>query len=194
MHSHDRTLIARLGFEDPDKKDPRHDLACQFLATEQNGSKLAPYFHARTYGTPSRVEVPISKGEGKYRVVAGFADVVVFMEVPHYCSHRCKCRPKEVGPVWDIGPGFAAMIEVKIAKLSINEILRQILFYQASWTSDTEDVEFAKWVLATPWPLNSVERELLKTEDILHIRLADGFEKFCADVKQRPVVESDSEF
>lgn len=31
MHSHDRTLLAKLGFSDPDKKDRTHDLACQYL-------------------------------------------------------------------------------------------------------------------------------------------------------------------
>lgn len=32
MHSSDRTLLASLGFADPDKKDRRHTLACQYLA------------------------------------------------------------------------------------------------------------------------------------------------------------------
>lgn len=35
MHSHDRTLIARLGFSDPDRKDPRHDLACQYVVEQR---------------------------------------------------------------------------------------------------------------------------------------------------------------
>ncbi len=33
MHSHDRTLIAELGFKDPDKGEPEHDLACNYLAS-----------------------------------------------------------------------------------------------------------------------------------------------------------------
>lgn len=41
MHSHDRTLLSRLGFADPDKKDPRHDLACEYLATPANHLRLA---------------------------------------------------------------------------------------------------------------------------------------------------------
>ena len=31
MHSHNQTLLSKLGFADPDKNDPRHDLACQYL-------------------------------------------------------------------------------------------------------------------------------------------------------------------
>lgn len=41
MHSHDRTFLSRLGFEDPDKKDPRHDLACQYLAQPDVAARLA---------------------------------------------------------------------------------------------------------------------------------------------------------
>src|ERR1700690_2789619 len=31
-HAHDRTLLASLGFADPDKKDQMHDLACEYLS------------------------------------------------------------------------------------------------------------------------------------------------------------------
>lgn len=40
MHSHDRTLLSKLGFADPDKKDGRHDLACQYLAQDEIALKL----------------------------------------------------------------------------------------------------------------------------------------------------------
>jgi hypothetical protein len=30
-YSHDRTLLAKFGFADPDKKLPRHDLACAYV-------------------------------------------------------------------------------------------------------------------------------------------------------------------
>lgn len=41
MHAHDRTLLSRLGFADPDKRDPLHDLACQYLALAENHERLA---------------------------------------------------------------------------------------------------------------------------------------------------------
>ncbi len=41
MHAHDRTLISRLGFADPDKKEPLHDLACRYLALPVNARRLA---------------------------------------------------------------------------------------------------------------------------------------------------------
>lgn len=40
MHAHDRTLIASLGFADPDKNSPMHDLGCQYLALSQNHERL----------------------------------------------------------------------------------------------------------------------------------------------------------
>jgi hypothetical protein len=39
--SHDRTLLANLGFADPDKRNPLHDLACQYLALPENAARLA---------------------------------------------------------------------------------------------------------------------------------------------------------
>lgn len=39
-YSHDKTILARLGFQDPDAKDPLHDLACEYMALEENVLKL----------------------------------------------------------------------------------------------------------------------------------------------------------
>lgn len=58
MHAHDRTLIASLGFNDPDKKDPRHDLACQYLATEDVTTRLVA-----TFIGPDLVERPETSSE-----------------------------------------------------------------------------------------------------------------------------------
>ncbi len=35
-HAHDRTLLARLGFDDPDKSEARHDSACFYLAAPEH--------------------------------------------------------------------------------------------------------------------------------------------------------------
>lgn len=40
MHSHNRTLIAKLGFADADKKLPKHDIACQYLGEPEQMMKL----------------------------------------------------------------------------------------------------------------------------------------------------------
>lgn len=43
-HAHDRTLIASMGFADPDKKDARHDLACQYLAQPEIAQRVVRRF------------------------------------------------------------------------------------------------------------------------------------------------------
>lgn len=100
MHSHDRTLLARLGFSDPDKKDPRHDLACQYLALPENQERFAEMFlwpqvrrgtatwlagaSETTRARMSRyaklrvqteLERPVSKGDGKFKTTVGFIDL-----------------------------------------------------------------------------------------------------------------------
>ena len=39
-HSHDRTMIARFGFGDPDKKNFMHDQACRYLAEDEPAATL----------------------------------------------------------------------------------------------------------------------------------------------------------
>lgn len=46
-HAHDRTLLAKLGFADPDKKDARHDLACRYTALPESGLAIAKAEDAR---------------------------------------------------------------------------------------------------------------------------------------------------
>lgn len=40
-HSHEQGLLARMGFADPDRKDRRHTLACQYLALPEVSKKVA---------------------------------------------------------------------------------------------------------------------------------------------------------
>lgn len=39
-HTHDRTLLASLGFQDPDRGERRHTLACQYLSDPERGAVL----------------------------------------------------------------------------------------------------------------------------------------------------------
>ena len=103
MHSHDRTLLARLGFADPDKRLQEHDLACQYLAqNEVASSLLAPQIQAEikrmqkvgkerrgsrpvvvewTEKVRPQLEVPLSKGEDKYKTTVGFVDLTLAFTV-----------------------------------------------------------------------------------------------------------------
>lgn len=118
MHSHEKTLLSSLGFSDPDKKSPVHDLACQYLSTKEVRQKLAdafvgPSLSERPFqwkenkeyvrqdlsisgkksgtmkvGGPDFERI-LSKGEGKYKTTVGFVDLNIGVEVEfHYSGTR----------------------------------------------------------------------------------------------------------
>lgn len=92
MHSHDKTLLASLGFADSDKKDNRHDLACQYLIDEDRAMALSTLFRDETCKDGvdwsmigAQTEFHLSKGEGKYQSTIGFLDAVIHFEYyQHY--------------------------------------------------------------------------------------------------------------
>ena len=47
-HAHDRTLLSSLAFGDPDKKDPLHDLGCQYIARPEVMSAMG-MTHAHSF-------------------------------------------------------------------------------------------------------------------------------------------------
>jgi len=103
-HAHDKTLLARLGFADPDRREPDHDLACDYLADRVNRlMKIilgnAPGAHSPliciddsdTYAFMGQAswdihcrridrETAISKGAGQYRTTIGFMDLSIEYE------------------------------------------------------------------------------------------------------------------
>lgn len=98
MGAVDQTLLSKLGFSDPDKKDPKHDLACQYLVETAVANSLMNKFFQKNFDRPitscflrernvihkhvtSELEVglekPISKGERQYKTTIGFMDAMI---------------------------------------------------------------------------------------------------------------------
>jgi hypothetical protein len=75
-HTHDQTLLAKMGFGDPDKKLPLHDAACQYLCepSTQEGLKRRFTRWLDFKVERARLELPIIKGQGQYMQYVGFVD------------------------------------------------------------------------------------------------------------------------
>ncbi len=90
----DRTLIASLGFADPDRQTITHSLACQYLTRPETAQNVwravRPELFRHIDDKPTRegqrqwsgivstdTEVQIMKGTGKYATTIGFLDAVI---------------------------------------------------------------------------------------------------------------------
>ncbi len=221
MHSSDRTLAAKLGFADPDKKDPDHDLACQYLASEEITRQLVEKFFRpriaacgpvrkkvedRYYGTTevtgerrlicfeydAALEVPISKGEGKYKTTIGFLDVDINLcaeteEIGKQLIHKTQWRSengKAVEHKWDETKDYKnehiyelrMIIEVKVNPVGIGDILRQIALYR-------EYCQATRWLVATTYPMKTIDVSTLEKSNIGHIQLGELFEEWAARIE-----------
>lgn len=196
MHSHDRTLLAKLGFGDPDRADARHDAACQYLARLPIAEKMldfmssflpsgeqfryVPYSKEPYYQfsrKPFTLEYHICKGEGQYATTIGFADVVMNLDSYrwHFCGGRHCCwsdLEEERGQRYLLSEYQTHIgIEVKISKDRAGDFLRQIKLYQAY-------TKFRHWALVTDFPLPARDVESLRRENVFHFQLGSDFESW----------------
>lgn len=153
-HAHANTLLARLGFLDPDRGIPEHDRACISLVEN-------PYLVLEHRARPSleiknvrvALESPVQKGQGQYATTIGFADAVVNWEEQ---SEEISC---ETTAPHDLGPCCRArwpwktrsmLVEVKTSIESIGDLLRQMNLYREYqrtdeylvWSLDRRDSQF----------------------------------------------------
>ena len=133
----------------------------------------------------AKTEVPIHKGENQYRTTIGFIDVALRFNDSFALSQcgqiQCTCglcnwRLSE----WPVEKketlvcrGWDAFIEVKIDRLPVSDVIRQISLYR-TYAGDHN----TQWVLATPWPINEREKVALDARLIHHILLGRRFEAF----------------
>jgi hypothetical protein len=168
MHSYDRTMIAKLGFGDSDRKNPLHDQACRYLAQSDKALAVVNSILKEKAESVHRTifEYPIEKGQGQYKTTIGFVDLVVSFQKG--------------------SNSLAMFVEVKISEESIGNCIRQIQMYNSyareGWLFPS------LWVLASPWSIGEEERSMLLESNVTHIRLGSSFEEFCA----RKSVKADS--
>lgn len=147
MHSHARTLLAKMGFADADRKSPRHDLACIYIALRKN-ILMATIQAAMPGGVTvedasAELEFQFSKGEGKYSTTVGWVDVWAqfrarqpsLMAAPAYWTYNQpdgETRRLLMGaPRHNASVSLAtgAVIEVKIGAVGAGDLVRQMRLY-----------------------------------------------------------------
>jgi hypothetical protein len=201
----DQTLLQRMGFSDPDKKNPEHDLGCRYMCEPETREKLlqlmvravpAPVAtNPNPYDDPLRgrgpqvgagtIEVPIMKGQGQYMQYVGFVDAVLRGSSKH--DAREPDRRGSIVSVERVAP-FWFGVEVKIGESQTSEVVRQIKLYDqyreficpAAWGYAGAQLP---WVLATRYPMSKADVEVLRANRILHVRLGAGFEEYMARVR-----------
>lgn len=197
MHSSDRTLLAKLGFADPDKKDARHDAACQYLAQPEVAQGMTPFVTAggarfEIFPVGARHEVHILKGSGQYATTIGFADLFLIFSYKFLEEKKVVDTSGDsafVGGKWvktdKVGRYKVSLgIEVKINRCPVGDILRQVALYR----EHVRDVD--GWCVVTAFDLTATEVAVLTNEKIHHARLGQGFEEFLRHQKDEPAAAS----
>jgi len=140
MHSFDRTLLAKLGFADQDKKERRHDWACQYLAQPEVAARLAAFLGVpRTRdrwvnGVPSwefeyvETETHLTKGEDQYKTTIGFLDVVISYEAQGEVWVK-KALQESHGGEWPL-LGFAQPAELDVRTEPTRDGVSRILEFE----------------------------------------------------------------
>ena len=147
VHSHARTLLAKHGFGDIDRKNHRHDLACSYLGL-RNPVLVSVIQSAMPDGitiesASAELEFPFVKGDGKYSVNVGWVDVwarftarmpslmaepVVFRTGEDVRAAREKLmRAKRYDAA--VTMTGSAIIEVKIGHVGAGDLVRQMRLY-----------------------------------------------------------------
>jgi hypothetical protein len=200
MHSHDRTLLAQLGFADPDKRNREHDLACQFISRPEVARRLVNWplttvdtdegrlelegerrwwdYKSTTYLgykflTKSELEVPIQKGVDRFATTVGFLDVLIHVVS---CGTSTKFgvnkRSWRCREYHESQEGVIG-VEIKIQPTSLGDILRQMRLYQEYFT-------VRQWYLVTKFALSEDAILQLNKHRISTARLGTEFDEFVA--------------
>lgn len=169
-HSFDKTYLASLGFADADRKTPEHDKACQYLAIPEVSANLVrsvfPLYpnvseQSSVRGRP-RFEVALTKGSNQYKVTLGFIDLILTCRI--VSSDGCHSS------------GMLC-VEVKITKIAVSEIIRQINFYRQYKIDEIYD---GIWIAALRFDITEQEAAMFASEQIRVVRLGAKFDEFLS--------------
>lgn len=169
MHTSDKTLLNRLGFQDPDKRSPLHDLICQYISEPEVTNRLLGLAGVTperrlngTLDTKAAQEFVLSKGDGPYKQHIGFIDVAVGA-CYEFALSRTRYNARD-----SVCVGYL-FVEVKVELPPIGDLVRQIKLYQ-SYIAD------GAWAVVTPAAMSQGYRDALLAEGITPVTIGADFE------------------
>lgn len=196
MHSHDRTMLAKFGFSDPDHKNSRHDMACMYLSQIQTAIKIGrrlwprvmPFFDRKFEGfddkgfdiNSSHIEFHLMKGQGEYKTTIGFIDVMIEFYALYIKTKKDNNIQNDARTEL-----FSVGIEVKIEKVPVGDILRQIALYREYSNANY-------WIVVTDYDMTEIEVKAMKSEDIDYLRLGENFGKWIKEQSDKPIKIQDT--
>lgn len=212
MHTHDKTLIASLGFNDPDKKNSDHDLACRYISQDDILSRLILAIFpglSKTHVKSSVIcgqcqhrceaevvevvkpcnftfttvsEFVISKGEGKYKTHVGFVDVMTKAKAFREITAKPECDKCQ--PV-DVANRYAEYFESDFA-IEVKATPCPVRDCIRQINLYREYLKDHLWVLATLFPLTIDDTAELKANGIKSVVVGPGFRSWKSSVQTQP--------
>ena len=219
MNAHERTMLARLGFADPDRRESLHDLACRYLALPETVSRLVRLLGlnqppsdvhdcddgVHRVATMSKavtsqkvnLEREIAKGHDGYRTTIGFADLMLRFYVEEAYSNvrvRRADQEKRCGgfrmPDWQSVKDYTSGSAIYYGiEVKIRPVSLGDLIRQIKLYRSYSDTK--RWIAVTAYPLTASEIECLRNEGIIHMRLGAAFDEYVdAQSQAAAVLES----
>jgi hypothetical protein len=216
MHAHERTLLARLGFADPDRRDPLHDIACRYLATPDVSMRIAKLLNLEYSNRPqcfrteagyemkcesgrfvkevrTACEYEIDKGVGQYRTTVGFIDVFLRIELEEAYTnvqkrrHYYQSRPADT--TWEPSKDFVERdSEIAAIEVKSSDVPVSDVIRQINLYRSYSNIR--RWILATTYQLNQSQFDCLANARILHIHLGQRFQDFVKEQANTPCSNS----
>lgn len=174
-HTKDKTLLASLSFGDKDKKDRRHDLACQYLIQPEVAMKIVTAFRdpnlprelkigEEVTFTGGSLEIPLTKGHNQYKTFIGFIDgSLSFESVESKYDSWSKAYYKSYRQI---------LFEVKINPETAGNVLRQLNLYKTFMDGSSVDL------LVTAYDVSPIDQALFLENEIVCVRLGEAFDEF----------------